>query len=143
MVRLIVQAHHDVVDREDFQIIAVPALPRWVRSSVFYQIFPDRFASSGKEREEREFFYWDSSIKHGYAGWWGLASLPKLNYNGFARPLVKLRTKSDALINGGTHNINLKEFGLRVTQTLYGPMASGSTIKFKSKGPVSGIWKLK
>ncbi len=502
--------NHDVVDREDFQIIAVPELPRWVKSSVFYQIFPDRFASSGAEREvpktfvkkkwselpegrsentgvefyggdfdgvrehldhlqelgasaiyftpffpglsshrydatsfdavdpllggdeeflkfmeaahkkgfkvvgdlttnhcgaghpwikqaladvnakEREFFYWDSSIKHGYAGWWGLASLPKLNYgsralralmyedpasvvkkwlkppfaldgwridvgnmtgryfdqdvnkeiargirsamdstnpdawlvaenadhspedldgfgwhgtmnyNGFARPvvnwlykpkkklknfaglpgnnptmggvglanilrsfaagipwrsltssmvlldshdtarfrtivgndisrhlvgatllftypgvpsifagdeiglegawgedarrtinweskkswslelfagykaLVKLRKKSDALINGGirwilvsedalaylreskkesllvyvsrsggTHNINLKEFGLRVTETLYGPTVKGASIKFKSRGPVSGIWKLK
>ncbi len=502
--------NHDVVDREDFQIIAVPELPRWVRASVFYQIFPDRFASSGAEREvpktfvkkkwnelpagrsentgveyyggdfdgvrehldhlqelganaiyftpffpglsthrydatsfdtvdpllggdeeflkfmeaahkrgfkvvgdlttnhcgaghpwikraladvsakEREFFYWDSSIKHGYAGWWGLASLPKLNYgsralralmyedpssvikkwlkppfaldgwridvgnmtgryfdqdvnkeiargirnamdstnpnawlvaenadhspedldgfgwhgtmnyNGFVRPLVnwlyrpkkklknfaglpgnnptmggvglanilrsfaagipwrsltssmvlldshdtarfrtivgndisrhlvgatllftypgvpsifagdeiglegawgedarrtinweskkswdlelfagykalvKLRTKSDALINGGirwilvseeslaylreskqeslliyvsrsggTHHLNLKELGLQVTQTLYGPTAKGSSLKFKSKGPVSGIWKLK
>ena len=33
-----------------------------------------RFAKS------RDFFYWDSSIPHGYVGWWGLASLPKLNY---------------------------------------------------------------
>ena len=193
--------HHDVTDREDFQVIAKPAYPRWIQSAVFYQIFPDRFANSGVEREipewavprkwndlpkgrdkttgrefyggdfpgitshldylqelgvnsiyftpafpsqsnhrydatsfdeidpllggdasfiefskaahkagfrimgdlttnhcgaghqwiktaladksaiEREFFYWDSSIKHGYVGWWGLASLPKLNYN--------------------------------------------------------------
>jgi alpha-glucosidase len=34
----------------------------------------NRFAKS------RDFFYWDSSIPHGYVGWWGLASLPKLNY---------------------------------------------------------------
>lgn len=34
-----------------------------------------RFAKS------RDFFYWDSSIPHGYVGWWGLASLPKLNYS--------------------------------------------------------------
>lgn len=193
--------HHDVTDREDFQVIAKPSYPRWIQSAVFYQIFPDRFANSGAERElpkwavprkwnelpkgrdkttgrefyggdfpgitshldylnqlgvnsiyftpafpsqsnhrydatsfdhidpllggdeafmafshaahkagfrimgdlttnhcgaghrwiqsalsdksapEREFFYWDSSIKHGYVGWWGLASLPKLNYN--------------------------------------------------------------
>jgi alpha-glucosidase len=192
---------HDVTDREDFQIVAKPAYPKWIQSAVFYQIFPDRFANSGAERElpewavprkwsdlpkgrdkttgqefyggdfdgitskldylkdlgvnsiyftpafpsrsnhrydassfdeidpllggdqafinfsnsahkagfrimgdlttnhcgaghrwiekaiadkkslEREFFYWDSSIKHGYVGWWGLASLPKLNYN--------------------------------------------------------------
>ena len=193
--------NHDVTDREDFQIIAKPAYPQWIQSAVFYQIFPDRFAKSGLERElpewaiprkwsdlpkgrdkttgqefyggdfpgitskldylkdlgvnsiyftpafpsrsnhrydassfdeidpllggdegfiefsnaahkagfrimgdlttnhcgaghrwikkaladkgsiEREFFYWDPAIKHGYEGWWGLASLPKLNYN--------------------------------------------------------------
>ncbi|MCX6428029.1 MAG: glycoside hydrolase family 13 protein [Actinobacteria bacterium] len=192
---------HDVVDREDFQIIAKPAYPEWIKSAVFYQIFPDRFASSGEKRPlpawavprewntlpagrskvtgqefyggdfagvaeqlghleslgvnaiyftpyfparsthrydatsfdeadpllggnksfiefantahahgfrimgdltsnhcgaghdwlqkalkksrspEREFFYWDKSVDHGYVGWWGLASLPKLNYN--------------------------------------------------------------
>jgi alpha-glucosidase len=38
-------------------------------------------ALKSKRAKEREFFYWDSSIKHGYVGWWGLASLPKLNYN--------------------------------------------------------------
>jgi alpha-glucosidase len=193
--------NHDVTDREDFQIVAKPAYPRWIQSAVFYQIFPDRFANSGAKRDlpdwavpkkwnelpkgrdkttgqefyggdfpgitsrldylrdlgvnsiyftpafpsrsnhrydassfdeidpllggdkgfiefskaahkagfrimgdlttnhcgaghrwinaalkdknapEREFFYWDSKIKHGYEGWWGLASLPKLNYN--------------------------------------------------------------
>lgn len=193
--------HHDVTDREDFQIIARPRFPDWVKSAVFYQIFPDRFAHSGIKRQlpewaisrdwnqlpegrskntgvefyggdipgvlahldhlqslgvnaiyftplfpsrsnhrydatsfdeidpllggdesfiefidsahrfgfkilgdlttnhcgsghpwirkalrnkwakEREFFYWDNSIAHGYVGWWGLASLPKLNYN--------------------------------------------------------------
>lgn len=193
--------NHDVTDREDFQIIAKPGFPDWVKRAVFYQIFPDRFAHSGIERrlpdwavprqwnqlpkgrdkntgvefyggdipgvtthldhlqslgvnsiyftplfpsrsnhrydatsfeeidpllggdssfiefseaahragfrilgdlttnhcgaghpwiqkalqsrraKEREFFYWDKSIEHGYVGWWGLASLPKLNYN--------------------------------------------------------------
>ena len=191
----------DVTDREDFQILAIPGPPSWIRSSVFYQIFPDRFATSGSQKNlpdwaiardwnslprgrdkttgqefyggdfdgiaskipyicalgvnaiyftptfpsrsnhrydassfdeidpllggdiaflrflkaarkeklrilsdlttnhcgaghrwirralddpkatEREFFYWDKKIKHGYVGWWGLASLPKLNYN--------------------------------------------------------------
>lgn len=199
--------HHDVTDREDFQVIAKPAYPQWIKKAVFYQIFPDRFAKSGVPRElpswavprnwndlpkgrdkttgqefyggdfpgitsklgylkelgvnaiyftpafpsrsnhrydatsfeeidpllggdkgfiefsraahnagfkimgdlttnhcgaghpwiqkalasktapEREFFYWDKKIKHGYVGWWGLASLPKLNYNS-----VKLRS---------------------------------------------------
>ena len=193
--------HGDVTDREDFQILAIPAPPTWIRGAVFYQIFPDRFAKSETRRElpdwaiprdwdslprgrdkttgvefyggdfdgitsklsyikslgvnaiyftptfpsrsnhrydatsfdeidpllggdlaflrylraaralkirtlsdlttnhcgaghrwiqralkdakapEHEFFYWDKKIKHGYVGWWGLASLPKLNYN--------------------------------------------------------------
>ena len=199
--------HGDVTDREDFQILARPDAPSWIKSSVFYQIFPDRFATSKVKKEfpnwaiprewdslprgrdkttgkefyggdfdgvtsklgyikslganaiyftptfpsrsnhrydatsfeeidpllggnlaflrylkaardhkirtlsdlttnhcglghpwiqkalkdpkatERQFFYWDKKFKHGYAGWWGLASLPKLNYNS-----KKLRT---------------------------------------------------
>lgn len=191
----------DVSSANDFQIIAKPKYPQWINKSVFYQIFPDRFATSGKTRKlpkefvrrnwndlpkgrdkttgveyfggdlegvtehldhitnlgasgiyftpffparsthrydassfdkvdpllggnealfalskaaakkgirimgdlttnhcgaghdwikkaiadpkskERAFFYWDKSIKHGYEGWWGLASLPKLNYS--------------------------------------------------------------
>ena len=190
----------EVVDREDFQIIAKPEYPDWIKHAVFYQIFPDRFANSGVKRDlptwavpkewnslptgrgpnvsveyyggdfegvaqhldhltelgvnaiyftpyfparsahrydassfdhvdpllggddafiefsraahksgfrimgdlttnhcglghewiqtslknpdakERDFFYWDKSIRHGYVGWWGHASLPKLNY---------------------------------------------------------------
>jgi alpha-glucosidase len=192
--------HRDVVDREDFQIVAKPKYPDWIKHAIFYQIFPDRFATSGKKRElpswavpmdwdsrptgrgpdvstefyggdfegveahlshleelgvnaiyftpffpaksahrydassfdhidpllggdeaffafskvahekgfrimgdlttnhcglghewiqialknpdakERDFFYWDKAIRHGYVGWWGVASLPKLNY---------------------------------------------------------------
>jgi alpha-glucosidase len=192
---------HDVHSNNDFQIVAVPANPQWISSSVFYQIFPDRFAKSGRElkmpkwahprdwnelprgrseftgselyggdllgveqhldhindlgvngiyftpffaalsnhrydassfdevdpilggdkalfslvkksnklgirimgdltsnhcgaghpwlakakknkkSKERTYFYWDKSIKHGYVGWWGLESLPKLNFN--------------------------------------------------------------
>ena len=193
---------HDVTSANDFQLLATPAFPKWIRSAIFYQIFPDRFATSrkyqhlkpekfisrpwdqlpkgrdkstgveffggdldgvskhlkylkklgvngiyftpifpagsthrydassfdevdpllggdaalirlakkaksagiylmgdlttnhcgrehrwlqrslkSKKAKEREFFYWDKSVKHGYEGWWGLASLPKLNYN--------------------------------------------------------------
>lgn len=190
----------DVVDREDFQIIARPKYPEWIKDAVFYQIFPDRFAKSEIKRDiptwavprawnalptgrgantgtelyggdfpgiaehlghlellgvnaiyftpffpsrtnhrydassfehadpllggdegfiefsaaakrrgfrimgdlttnhcglghewmqislknpdakERDFFYWDKSIRHGYVGWWGVPELPKLNY---------------------------------------------------------------
>jgi len=192
---------NEVTSTNDFQILARPSFPQWIHQSVFYQIFPDRFASSGKRRsvpkifvrrawndnprgrdattgveyfggdlegveshldylsdlgisgiyftpffearsthrydassfehvdpllggdkamklliksaaqrgirimgdlttnhvgvghdwfkkaiakknsKERGYFYWDTSIEHGYVGWWGLASLPKLNYS--------------------------------------------------------------
>ena len=192
---------YDVHTNSDFQIVALPAYPAWVKSSVFYQIFPDRFAKSAdihpipewakprqwnelpsvrskqtgtelyggdlkgvqehldhvadlgvngiyftpffparsnhrydassfdhvdpilggdkamfnlvaaankrkirllgdltsnhcgaghpwlikaikdKKSKERGYFYWDKTIKHGYVGWWGHASLPKLNFN--------------------------------------------------------------
>jgi alpha-glucosidase len=39
---------HDVHSNNDFQIVATPPNPNWISKSVFYQIFPDRFAKSGK-----------------------------------------------------------------------------------------------
>ena len=39
---------HDVHSNNDFQIVAIPGNPAWINSAVFYQIFPDRFARSGK-----------------------------------------------------------------------------------------------
>ena len=39
---------HDVHSNNDFQIVAIPENPKWINKSVFYQIFPDRFARSGK-----------------------------------------------------------------------------------------------
>ena len=38
--------HHDVHSNSDFQIIAEKPAPTWLKKSVFYQIFPDRFAST-------------------------------------------------------------------------------------------------
>ena len=192
---------HDVHSNNDFVVVATPENPSWIRSSVFYQIFPDRFAKSSrayslpdwaqhrdwtefpagrinttgtevyggdlrgveehldhiedlgingiyftpffpsrsnhrydatsfrevdpllggdqalfslvkkakskkihvmadltsnhcgeghswlakakkdKKSKEYGYFYWDKSVKHGYVGWWGLASLPKLNFS--------------------------------------------------------------
>ncbi|MEI7540916.1 MAG: alpha-amylase family glycosyl hydrolase, partial [Actinomycetes bacterium] len=37
-------------------------------------------AKKDKSSKERSYFYWDKSIKWGYVGWFGLESLPKLNY---------------------------------------------------------------
>ena len=39
---------YDVPDSSDFLLDVGPGLPNWVPSSIAYQIFPDRFARSGK-----------------------------------------------------------------------------------------------
>ena len=39
--------HHDVTDAEDFWLTTATAPPQWLEGAVAYQIFPDRFASSG------------------------------------------------------------------------------------------------
>jgi alpha-glucosidase len=41
-------------------------------------------AKAEKKSKEHGYFYWDKTVKHGYVGWWGLASLPKLNFNSLA-----------------------------------------------------------
>lgn len=41
-------------------------------------------AKKSKSAKERSYFYWDKSVEHGYVGWWGHASLPKLNFNSTA-----------------------------------------------------------
>lgn len=48
---------HDVHSNNDFQIVAAPANPQWINSSVFYQIFPDRFARSGNVNINPEWSY--------------------------------------------------------------------------------------
>lgn len=42
---------HDVSDVNDFVITSFKSIPDWARSSVIYQMFPDRFAASGKRYE--------------------------------------------------------------------------------------------
>ncbi|NDE72051.1 MAG: glycoside hydrolase family 13 protein [Actinobacteria bacterium] len=41
----------DVVDHFDFKLVAHAQAPAWLKKSVFYQIFPDRFAKSGIARQ--------------------------------------------------------------------------------------------
>ena len=48
---------HDVHSNNDFQIVAIPENPKWINKSVFYQIFPDRFARSGKISINPEWAY--------------------------------------------------------------------------------------
>lgn len=40
---------YDVHSNSDFQIIARPEYPKWLRNSIFYQIFPDRFAKTSEK----------------------------------------------------------------------------------------------
>jgi alpha-glucosidase len=46
-------AAHDPLDATDFRLLADAAPPGWVRSAVFYQIFPDRFANGDPSRDPR------------------------------------------------------------------------------------------
>ncbi|WP_336205154.1 glycoside hydrolase family 13 protein [Nonomuraea sp. LPB2021202275-12-8] len=44
-------AAHDLTDASDFRLVCHEAPPAWMRDSIVYQIFPDRFARSGVVRE--------------------------------------------------------------------------------------------
>lgn len=46
-------AAHDPLDATDFRLLADAAPAGWVRSTVFYQIFPDRFANGDPSRDPR------------------------------------------------------------------------------------------
>lgn len=41
---------HDVTDDSDFRLVAREPPPAWAQDAVLYQVFPDRFADSGRER---------------------------------------------------------------------------------------------
>jgi alpha-glucosidase len=60
--------HHDVPDTTDFRLIAHPPPPAWLADRVAYQIFPDRFASSGRERSWPSWALparWDDPLRRG------------------------------------------------------------------------------
>lgn len=52
-------------DAEDFRLLADPASPSWLRDSVFYQIFPDRFANGdpGNNVRDGEYDYRGLPVK--------------------------------------------------------------------------------
>jgi len=57
---------YEVTSTNDFKLVARPHFPQWIHNSVFYQIFPDRFASSGKKRKTPDNFIrrdWDDLPK--------------------------------------------------------------------------------
>lgn len=41
----------DLADHGDFKLVATTPTPKWLNSAIFYQIFPDRFASSKVRKE--------------------------------------------------------------------------------------------
>lgn len=43
-------SNHDVHSNSDFLLVARPEYPKWLNSSVFYQIFPDRFAKTYEKK---------------------------------------------------------------------------------------------
>ena len=43
---------YDPLDHFDFRLVTIGRTPAWVPETVWYQIFPDRFASSGRHRGE-------------------------------------------------------------------------------------------
>ncbi len=66
---------HTPTDADDFRLLAGYAAPAWVRDSVFYQIFPDRFADGDPASNVRdgEFEYRGLSAR---ARRWGEPPLP-------------------------------------------------------------------
>lgn len=42
---------HDPLDHHDFRLLTTGGTPGWVPETVWYQIFPDRFASSGRHHD--------------------------------------------------------------------------------------------
>ena len=51
---------HDPTDHHDFRLLTTGGTPDWVPSTVWYQIFPDRFASSGRHRSQLPDWGWMS-----------------------------------------------------------------------------------
>jgi alpha-glucosidase len=58
----------DVTDAADFRISTHEPPPEWAQDAVFYQIFPDRFANSGAERDWPDWAIrsgWDDPVLRG------------------------------------------------------------------------------
>jgi alpha-glucosidase len=62
---------HDPLDHHDFRLLTTGGTPRWVPETVWYQIFPDRFATSGRHLDRMPAWAvparWDDPIATGEA----------------------------------------------------------------------------
>jgi alpha-glucosidase len=71
---------HVPTDFEDFKLLADYAAPSWARNTVFYQIFPDRFADGDPANTVRD-GEWDYGGHPSRARQWGLppSDIPRAN----------------------------------------------------------------
>lgn len=53
---------HDPPDDEDFRLVAYEPPPAWAGAAVLYQVFPDRFARSGRVSPDRGLEDWDAPV---------------------------------------------------------------------------------
>lgn len=62
---------HDPLDHHDFRLLTTGGTPRWVPETVWYQIFPDRFACSGRHTDQIPDWAlrsdWDDPIATGHS----------------------------------------------------------------------------
>ena len=92
---------HDVHSNNDFRIVATPANPEWIKKSVFYQIFPDRFAKS-----ERKYEIPDWAVPRG----WNELPRGRSKFTGvelYGGDLYGIEEKLDHLIDLGINGIYL------------------------------------
>ncbi|MEZ5342530.1 MAG: glycoside hydrolase family 13 protein [Acidimicrobiales bacterium] len=60
---------HDPLDHHDFRLLTTGGAPEWVTGTVWYQIFPDRFASSGKHNQDLPDWAWHADWADDVAEW--------------------------------------------------------------------------
>ncbi len=53
---------HDVPDAGDHRLVAFGAPPDWLDEAILYQVFPDRFARSGRVEADRGLADWDEPV---------------------------------------------------------------------------------
>ena len=60
----------DPTDASDFRLVTTGHAPEWVTESVWYQIFPDRFSTTGQYRADNDWanwVAWDDPVATGHA----------------------------------------------------------------------------
>ncbi len=96
---------YDPTDREDFRLLTTGGAPTWVPDVVWYQIFPDRFATTGKHRHD------DHPTDTSWAEWaeWGdpVAEGPSAMTQLYGGDLEAIAERLDHLVDLGIGGIYL------------------------------------